>query len=258
MDTTTNTTTKTNDGGRFRAGRLALGVALALLAGTAGCDSGARQGAARTGGAATGEAGGAAGGPAAGEERAMAAQTAKDRAVAYFAGGCFWGVEYYFEKEPGVLDVVSGYMGGRVDDPSYEQVCSGRTGHVETVKVVYDPTKTDFETLAKLFFEIHDPTQVNRQGPDIGEQYRSAVFVTDAEQRRATERLIGQLRERGYDVATAVEEAGPFWEAEGYHQDYYERTGLGTQHCGIVRTDRFGREGGHDGDAETGGAGPGQ
>jgi peptide methionine sulfoxide reductase msrA/msrB len=165
------------------------------------------------------------------------ATTGGERAAAYFAGGCFWGVEYYFEREPGVLDVVSGYMGGRVADPSYEQVCAGRTGHAETVQVVYDPTKTDYETLARLFFEIHDPTQVNRQGPDIGDQYRSVVFAADAAQRATAERLIAALRERGHAVATRVEDAGPFYAAEDYHQDYYERTGK-TPYC-HARVPRF-------------------
>ena len=146
-------------------------------------------------------------------------------AKAYFAGGCFWGTEYFLEKSEGVIEARVGYMGGHVDNPSYERVCSGTTGHAETVEVEYDPAKTDFETLARLFFEIHDPDQVNRQGPDIGPQYRSAVFYVDENQRKITEKLIGLLREKGYDVATEVVKAKEFWPAENYHQDYYDHNG---------------------------------
>ena len=161
--------------------------------------------------------------PASSEVTTQAAGDATARA--YFAGGCFWGVEHLLQQEDGVISVVSGYMGGDVDNPTYEQVCSGKTGHAETVEVSYDPSKVDFETLAKLFFEIHDPTQVNRQGPDRGNQYRSAVFYVNEEQRKVTEKLIGLLENKGYDIATEVAEAGPFWKAELYHQDYYENTG---------------------------------
>ncbi len=147
------------------------------------------------------------------------------KAEAYFAGGCFWGVEYYMEEAPGVLDVSSGYMGGQVENPSYEQVCSGRTGHAEAVRVVYDPSKISYEDLARLFFEIHDPTQVNRQGPDIGEQYRSAIYVKSDEEREIVSRLIDELKESGFAVSTKLEMAGPFYPAEEYHQNYYEKTG---------------------------------
>jgi peptide methionine sulfoxide reductase msrA/msrB len=146
-------------------------------------------------------------------------------AVAYFAGGCFWGVEHFMQQAPGVISVRSGYMGGAVDHPGYKQVCEGTTGHAEAVEVAYDPTKTTYETLARLFFEIHDPTQVNRQGPDVGSQYRSAVFYANDDQRDVTERLIGLLGDNGYDVATQVVEAGEFWPAEDYHQNYYDRSG---------------------------------
>jgi peptide methionine sulfoxide reductase msrA/msrB len=147
------------------------------------------------------------------------------RADAYFAGGCFWGVEHLLADQPGVLDVVSGYMGGQVKSPSYKQVTGGTTGHAETVHVVFDPSKTSYETLAKRFFEIHDPTERGHQGPDYGPQYRSAIYTTDDEQRRVVEGLIAKLRARGYDVVTEIEPAGQFWTAEDYHQDYYERTG---------------------------------
>ncbi len=157
-----------------------------------------------------------------------------DTERAFFAGGCFWGVEHLLQQTDGVISVRSGYMGGDVEKPSYEQVCSKTTGHAETTEVVYDPSKTDFETLARLFFEIHDPTQVDRQGPDIGDQYRSAVFYVDDEQRTITEKLIGLLREKGFDVATEVTEASEFWPAEEYHQDYYVRNGK-EPYCHIYK-----------------------
>ncbi len=159
------------------------------------------------------------------EQVRVAEAKGKKTAKAYFAGGCFWGTEYFLEKSDGVIEARVGYMGGHVDNPSYERVCSGTTGHAETVEVEYDPAKTNFETLARLFFEIHDPDQVNRQGPDIGPQYRSVVFYVDDNQRKITEKLIGLLREKGYDVATEVVKADKFWPAENYHQDYYDHNG---------------------------------
>lgn len=160
-----------------------------------------------------------------------------DAAKAYFAGGCFWGVEHLMKKHEGVVAVTSGYMGGHKTNPTYKEVCSGTTGHLETVEVRYDPSKTSYEELAKLFFEIHDPTQVGRQGPDVGEQYASAVFYADDEQKRVAEKLIGILRERGLNIATTVRAAGTFWPAEDYHQDYYEKTGK-TPYC-HARVKRF-------------------
>lgn len=157
--------------------------------------------------------------------------------TAIFAGGCFWGVEYHFEKLDGVKSVVSGYTGGHVKNPTYKQVCTGETGHAEAVKVEYDPAKVTYEELAKLFFEIHDPTQVNRQGPDVGEQYRSAVFYQDEEQKKIAEKLVSILEDKGYDVATNVEPATEFYEAENYHQDYYEKKGS-KPYCHFY-TERF-------------------
>ena len=145
--------------------------------------------------------------------------------TAIFAGGCFWGVEYFLQQSRGVKSVESGYIGGHVDNPSYEQVCTGRTGHAEAVRVIFDPSKTSFEELARLFFEIHDPTQVDRQGPDIGEQYRSGVFYLNEEQKQIAERLISILEDKGYKVATEVTPATTFWPAERYHQDYYFNKG---------------------------------
>lgn len=148
-----------------------------------------------------------------------------DTETAIFAGGCFWGVEYYLEKHPGVISVTSGYTGGHVKNPTYEDVLSKKSGHIEAVEVVYDPTKTSYEAVTKLFFEIHDPTQVDRQGPDIGEQYRSEVFYLNTDQKEITEGLISQLEKKGYRVATRVSPATTFWKAEDYHQDYYNKKG---------------------------------
>lgn len=144
---------------------------------------------------------------------------------AVFAGGCFWGVEYHFQKVPGVKAVISGYTGGSKENPSYKEVSSGATGHAEAVEVEYDPSVVSYEKLAKLFFEIHDPTQVDRQGPDIGSQYRSAVFYANDEQKKVAEKLITELKAKGYDVATKLEPAEEFYPAEDYHQDYYAKTG---------------------------------
>ena len=154
--------------------------------------------------------------------------------IAIFASGCFWGTEYHFQRAPGVLSTKVGYIGGRTDDPTYREVCTGTTGHAEAIEVVYDPDKVDYETLTKLFFETHDPTQVGGQGPDIGDQYRSVVFYLDDDQKETTEKLIGVLRGLGYKVATAVEPATRFWPAENYHQHYYDSTGK-TPYCHIYR-----------------------
>ncbi len=145
--------------------------------------------------------------------------------TALFAGGCFWGVEYFLQKEPGVVAVVSGYSGGKVKNPSYREVSAGTTGHAETVKVIWDISKTSYEKLLKLFLEIHDPTQVGRQGPDIGDQYRSEIFFMNDEQRQTAEKWLGVLRDKGLKVATHVTGATEFYPAEEYHQDYYFRNG---------------------------------
>ncbi|MDD3804586.1 MAG: bifunctional methionine sulfoxide reductase B/A protein [bacterium] len=142
---------------------------------------------------------------------------------AHFAGGCFWGVEYFFEKREGVVSAVSGYMGGILENPTYKDVCTGASGHYETVEVTYDPNKISYEDLTKLFFEIHDPTQRDGQGPDLGEQYLSVVFYENEEERETAMKLIGILKEKGYDIATKVLPAEVFYIAEDYHQDYYER-----------------------------------
>ena len=144
---------------------------------------------------------------------------------AFFASGCFWGTEYMFRNVKGVLSTRVGYTGGHLTNPTYQQVCSGTTGHAEALEVVFDPSQTDYETLAKLFFETHDPTQLNRQGPDIGTQYRSEVFYFNEEQKKITENLIDILNKKGYKVVTKITKATEFYPAEDYHQKYYEYTG---------------------------------
>ncbi|RRS32611.1 MAG: methionine sulfoxide reductase [Epsilonproteobacteria bacterium (ex Lamellibrachia satsuma)] len=160
------------------------------------------------------------------DDKAVAATLKK----AYFAGGCFWGVEYYMEKIPGVKEVTSGFMGGDVKNPGYYDVVKGDTGHLETVEVLYDPSKVSYETLAKTFFEIHDPTQTDGQGPDRGSQYLSAVFVNDKNERKVVNKLIGILESKGLKIATKVLNKTPFYPAEEYHQDHYMRKG-GTPYC---------------------------
>ncbi|MGA1940234.1 peptide-methionine (S)-S-oxide reductase MsrA [Arcobacter sp. YIC-310] len=142
---------------------------------------------------------------------------------AYFASGCFWGTEYYFENFKGVKTAVSGYMGGHIPKPDYRSVCTGQTGHLEVVKVEYDSTEVSFEQLAIQFFETHDFTQTNGQGPDIGSQYLSAIFYNDDEEKEISEKLIEKLTSMGYKVATSLYKVVPFYEAEDYHQDYYAR-----------------------------------
>ena len=149
---------------------------------------------------------------------------------AIFAGGCFWGVEYYLQKAPGVISVTSGYTGGTVKNPTYQQVCTGNTGHAESVKIVYDPQKTSYEKLLKLFLEIHDPTQAGGQGPDIGDQYRSEIFYLNDEQKKIAEDDLNILRSKGFKIATTVTKASEFYPAEAYHQDYYFKNGK-TPYC---------------------------
>jgi peptide methionine sulfoxide reductase msrA/msrB len=149
----------------------------------------------------------------------------KSTELATFAGGCFWGVEYYFQNQDGVLSTTVGYTGGFKDNPTYKEVCSGTTGHVEAIEVEFDPNIVSYEDLSKLFFEIHDPTQIDRQGPDVGYQYRSMVFYHNEKQKGIAEKLIKILESKGYDVATEVVKAEKFWPAENYHQDYYMNNG---------------------------------
>ncbi len=145
--------------------------------------------------------------------------------IAYFAAGCFWGVEYYFQKEFGVKSVRSGYMGGGVKNPNYEAVCKGDSGHLEVVEIIFDRKKTNFEKLCKLFFEIHDQSQENGQGPDIGSQYLSAIFFANQEQKETALKLIEMLQNKGLKVTTILRKQEEFWPAELYHQGYYEKNG---------------------------------
>ncbi len=149
--------------------------------------------------------------------------------VAYFAGGCFWGVEHYFHRGPGVIDAISGYMQGHVDHPTYAQVCTDTTGHAETVKVIYDPAKITYRRLLEAFFTMHDPTQLNRQGPDSGDQYRSGIWYVNDEQKREAQAYIAELAASGRygnrKIVTQVEPAKTFWPAEEYHQEYIAKNG---------------------------------
>jgi peptide methionine sulfoxide reductase msrA/msrB len=152
---------------------------------------------------------------------------------AIFAAGCFWGVEHLFKTVNGVIKTEVGYTGG-ITSPTYEEVCSGETGHKEAIKILYDPSKVTYEDLVKFFFEIHDFTQTNGQGPDLGEQYLSMIFYMDDEQKRIAEKLIGELSKKGYNVATVLEKSSKFWPAEDYHQNYYSKTGK-EPYCHIWR-----------------------
>jgi peptide methionine sulfoxide reductase msrA/msrB len=157
--------------------------------------------------------------------------------TAVFAGGCFWGVEHLLKNHDGVQNVVSGYTGGHTVHPSYEDVCSGKTGHAEAVLVTFDPEVITYEQLTKLFLEIHDPTQKNRQGPDIGEQYRSVIYYLSEAQRKTAEKLIIFLKDKGFPVATQLLPASVFYKAEAYHQNYYDNNGK-QPYC-HVRVKRF-------------------
>ena len=147
-------------------------------------------------------------------------------AIATFGAGCFWGVESAFRRVEGVTSTSVGYAGGTLANPTYEDVCSGKTGHAEVVQVTFDPAAVSYDRLLDVFFDIHDPTQVNRQGPDIGSQYRSVLFTHDADQAAAAEAAKQRLASGGtHDrpIATAIEPAGDYWLAEDYHQQYDEK-----------------------------------
>lgn len=149
--------------------------------------------------------------------------------TATFGAGCFWGVESVFQQLDGVTATSVGYMGGKVQNPSYRQVCTDLTGHAEVVRVEYDPEKISYDRLLEVFFELHDPTQVNRQGPDVGTQYRSAVFYYDDDQMKTAEASKAKLAASGQykkEIATEIVPAAEFWMAEEYHQDYYKKKGI--------------------------------
>jgi peptide-methionine (S)-S-oxide reductase len=153
---------------------------------------------------------------------------------ATFGAGCFWGVEATFHEIPGVLDAVSGYMGGTLDNPTYQDVCTDRTGHAEVVQVTFDPAQVSYEQILDAFWKLHDPTQVNRQGPDFGKQYRSAIFFHSPEQEAAAKTAKERLQKSGAyskPIATEITPASTFWRAEEYHQRYLEKRGL--KHCAI-------------------------
>lgn len=150
---------------------------------------------------------------------------------ALFAAGCFWGVQYYFDQVPGVVKTTVGYSGGHTKNPTYEDVCYKDTGHAEVVLVDFDPEAVRYETLLRQFFYMHDPTQVNRQGPDVGSQYRSAIFTMDETQQAIAENVRDELAKTSENpIATEVKRAGEFYEAEDYHQKYTEKTGRGMCH----------------------------
>lgn len=152
---------------------------------------------------------------------------------AYLAAGCFWGIEEVFRTTPGVVSTAVGYMGGHEESPTYERVCAGTTGHAETVEIVFDSEKISYEKILELFWKSHNPTQVNRQGPDVGEQYRSVIFYTSPQQQRiAEESKAAEQRNGGYHapLATSIEPAQTFWKAEEYHQQYFLKNGGGVCH----------------------------
>ena len=143
--------------------------------------------------------------------------------TAIFGAGCFWGVEAAFRRVDGVVETAVGYAGGHTAEPGYYDVCSGQTGHAEVVRVVFDPARVTYETLLELFWQVHDPTQVNRQGPDVGTQYRTVIFYGSEAQKEAAEAGKKALVEAGHPIATLIEPAAEFWMAEDYHQQYFEK-----------------------------------
>jgi peptide-methionine (S)-S-oxide reductase len=154
---------------------------------------------------------------------------------AMFGAGCFWGVEATFRQLPGVIDVAVGYAGGHMNAPSYEDVCTGKTGHAEVVEVTFDPSEATYEQLLEVFWKAHNPTTLNRQGPDIGTQYRSAIFYYNEPQRRAAERSKNAMSDAGLfrkPIVTEITAVQPFYRAEGYHQRYLEKRGLAHCHVG--------------------------
>ena len=150
---------------------------------------------------------------------------------AIFAAGCFWGVEAAFQSLPGVSSAVSGYIGGSLDNPSYEQVCGGASGHAEAVEVEFDPEVVSYEQLLDAFWKMHDPTTANRQGPDVGHQYRSGVFFLTAEQEQAARASAAKAQQSlAQPIVTEISAASTFWPAEDYHQDYFEKRGIASCH----------------------------
>jgi len=150
---------------------------------------------------------------------------------AIYAAGCFWGVQYYFDQIPGVQNSEVGYIGGTTNNPTYESVCSHTTGHAEAVLVEFDPVQVSFETLTKHFFRLHNPTQLNRQGPDVGDNYRSAIFYTSESQKETAEKILAESQANWQDpIVTQIVPADTFYPAEDYHQKFTEKTGRGACH----------------------------
>lgn len=152
---------------------------------------------------------------------------------AIFAAGCFWGVQNYFDQVPGVIETTVGYTGGRTEKPTYEQVCSHTTGHAEATEILFDPEKVSYEALVRHFFKMHDPTQTDGQGPDIGDSYRSAIFYTSEEQKDTAKKVAKEITDKkqyAKPIATEFTKAEIFWKAEEYHQKYTEKTGFGGCH----------------------------
>lgn len=156
--------------------------------------------------------------------------------IATLGAGCFWCIEAVYQEMKGVISVASGYMGGRVDNPTYDQVCSGATGHVEVAQLLFDPAVVSFRDILEVFFTIHDPTSLDRQGNDVGSQYRSAIFYHSPEQKQTAETVIRELDAEGLwsrPIVTEVRPAGPFYRAENYHQDYF-RTHPDQPYCAYI------------------------
>lgn len=157
--------------------------------------------------------------------------------TATFAGGCFWCTEAVFKRLKGVEEVISGYTGGRVENPTYEQVSNGDTGHAEAIQIKFDPNVISYQQLVEIFFKLHDPTTLNQQGADIGEQYRSAIFYSDEEQKEIAERVLAQFeKDKIYDdpIVTEISQLTNFYEAEDYHQDYYDQNRSSNSYCRVV------------------------
>lgn len=153
----------------------------------------------------------------------------EDRAI--FAAGCFWGVQFYFDEVPGVISTKVGYTGGHTENPTYEQVCTHKTGHAEAVEITFDTKKVSYETLVRQFFRMHDPTQFNRQGPDVGDSYRSAIFYVNDDQKGVAEEIRDELKSNfEQPIVTEITQASIFYPAEEYHQKYSQKTGVGMCH----------------------------
>jgi methionine-S-sulfoxide reductase len=162
-------------------------------------------------------------------QKGLAMHAVTDKAL--FAAGCFWGVQYYFDQVPGVVQTTVGYTGGHTKNPTYDEVASRKTGHAEAVLVEFDPDRVSYRTLLKQFFRLHDPTQLDRQGPDVGDEYRSEIFYFDPQQHYAATEVRNDIQKHlGKPVVTKIYPAGPFYKAEAYHQKFTEKTGLGMCH----------------------------